>query len=319
MNNPHRSGPGTAPVVLDPRQLGRPVHLLPHFTAQWRDDLQASLRSGMNRRYRASFQVGDVTLDRVNAPAGSGRWLGYASAAGQIGFSIERPLLLALLNYRYGVRSSPPPAAPSATTLDEAEQAALTHGDSAPPAPPPARPPSDAPVRETATEERLAESLGLQWATALASCIEALAAPSRPAALPAPGFTATVVPPPGAGCWTVGVAIGEPTLDLQARMWFTLDNAWMARLFANLAPARDKARSVLAEAPPLTTLLRLTLVGRLLHRETSLGELLDLKIGDVLPVRLGATDVLVDDSLLFTGTLAENEGRLCLTAFKDLE
>jgi len=322
MNAPHRTLPGTAPLVLDPRQLGRPVHLLAHFTAHWREDLQTRLRSSMNRRYRASFQVGDVTLDRVDAPGGSGRWLGYASAAGHIGFSIERPLLLALLNYRYGVRAGTPPPPPptTTTTLNEAEQAALTdNGDVVPSLPPPASPPPGAPVRETATEERLAESLGLQWASALAACIEALAAPGQPAALHVPGFTATSAPTPGAGCWTVGVAISESKLDLQARLWFTLDDAWMARLFHNLAPARDKARSLLAEALPLTSLLRLTLVGRLLHRETSIGELFDLKIGDVLPVRLGATNVLVDDSLLFTGTLAEHNGRLCLTAFKDLE
>jgi hypothetical protein len=47
-----------------------------------------------------------------------------------------------------------------------------------------------------------------------------------------------------------------------------------------------------------------------------LGRLLDLRPGEVLPVRLGATDVLIDDARLFTATVAERQGKLCLTSFK---
>jgi flagellar motor switch protein FliM len=69
-------------------------------------------------------------------------------------------------------------------------------------------------------------------------------------------------------------------------------------------------------ARPFPHRLGLTLTARLLQQEMPLGRLLDLRPGEVLPVRLGATDVLIDDARLFTATVAERQGKLCLTSFK---
>jgi len=40
-------------------------------------------------------------------------------------------------------------------------------------------------------------------------------------------------------------------------------------------------------------------------------------VGDIIPVSLQATDVLVKNSRLFTATVAEHKGKLWLTAFND--
>ena len=128
--------------VLDPCLLGRPVHRLPEFAAQLREDLAQSMRLNVHRRYWGTCQVDDVTFSRLDGSEARQRWLGFASTSGQLGFAMERKLLLSLLNFRYG----------RATRAEAAvdEQA----------------------VRVTATEERLAVVLGQQLASILAARIE---------------------------------------------------------------------------------------------------------------------------------------------------
>ena len=71
MNTKSRATPPSSNQVLDPRLLGRPVHLLPLFSARLQDDLDELFRAGMNRRYRASFKVGEVTMTSVAAYDGA--------------------------------------------------------------------------------------------------------------------------------------------------------------------------------------------------------------------------------------------------------
>src|SRR5665647_3687250 len=135
--------------VLDPTLLGRPIHLLPIFAAQLRDDLEHALRLPMNRRYWGGFQVGEVRFSRTDCGDSTVRWLRVAAPAGEIGLALERSLLLSVLNFRYG--------------RDEA-----------------AVPEDQSTVRVTATEERLAVTLARQLAGTLAHRIDLnLAAPAR--------------------------------------------------------------------------------------------------------------------------------------------
>ncbi len=274
--------------VLDPCHLGRPVHLLPVFTAALRDDLAELFRTGMNRRYRASFAVTDIAMTCAAAPEHSGRWWSFASAVGRIGFALHRSVLLAALEYRYGTRDS----APAEATVSTAP---------------------DAPVRETSTEERLAAMLGGQLVAVVAARIDGDSAEPQTFA---PAITST---PPAAGTWTIRVTIKEAALGIEGALWFTLDDAWMARLLHRLVVNRSRARDAAADPQPLAARLQLTLAGRLLHREMPLGELIDVRVGDVIPVSLGATDVLIDDSRLFRAVVAERNGKLCLTSFEDVE
>jgi flagellar motor switch protein FliM len=276
--------------VLDPRFLGRPVHLLPLFTARLREDLAELFRAGMNRRYRAAFEVGEIGMACVDEPEHAGRWLRYEAPTGGIGFAIERNVLLGAIHYRYGTRES--------ASADKETQP---------------------PARETATEERLAATLGAQFVGAVAARIDAWPG----IATEAHEFRAIGAwPAPIAKAWTIKAAIGESKLGIQGSLWFTLDDAWMSRLLRHLAVPRETKQKEAAGndgSEPLTQRLQLRLTGRLLQKELPLGTLLDLQIGEVIPISLGPTEVLVEDARLFRAVVAERAGKLCLTSFEDVE
>lgn len=279
----------TSLQVLDPRTLGRPVHRLDAFTQRFKIDLDDVFAGSLNRRYRAGFRVESVTMSRdaVASPDGA-RWQAWSAGVGRIAFSVERPVLLSVLHYRYGL--------PSANALSEGGTV---------------RPP-DTP--ETATEARLAESLGLQLAGVLARCIDTLhdaAAITEPVAFtPVPGV---VRQPAG---WTLVVTIREPAHAVDGTLRLCLDDAWVARLLRQLTPQREHKQASQAAGSPLPA-LPVTLVGRLLEKELPLGQVLDLRVGDVIPVHVGPADVLVDQARLFQATVAEHQGKLCLTSFDD--
>ena len=94
--------------------------------------------------------------------------------------------------------------------------------------------------------------------------------------------------------------------------------AWMNRLLQALAPNRERQRQLTA-TKPFPARLQLTLRARLLEKEVSLATLLDLRLGDVLPISVGDADVLIGDSRLFTASVAEHHGKLCLTSLADVD
>jgi hypothetical protein len=173
ISSPRTDNASSSAARLDPRLLGRPMHLLPRFGALLRDDLSRSLQAGVNRRWGASFRVGQVTIARTDAPDEGARWLALESAAGTIGFALDRRVLLAALGYRYGTPVSTPGV------------------DGAAPV-----------VRETATEERLAATLGQQWVDALAARIEAGLKRVERDAGSAPEWRARAGSAPNDGAWT---------------------------------------------------------------------------------------------------------------------
>src|SRR5476651_1608486 len=60
------------------------------------------MRLNMNRRYWGGFQVEEVEFSRLDGSERTGRWLNFAAPAGTIAFSLERKVLLSVLNFRYG-------------------------------------------------------------------------------------------------------------------------------------------------------------------------------------------------------------------------
>jgi flagellar motor switch protein FliM len=271
---------------MDPRTLGRPVHLLPRFVEPLRDELAEALRADLNRRYRASFALGAVAIVRLEASPEQCRWLYASGPKGCTGFALERPLLLGILDYRYGIHDGASPASGS-----------------------------DKPQPETVSEERLAHRLAVRFLKILSAHLN----PASPTAegKAAPG--ALEIQPgasPKAGSWAIRAEISEEKLALHGALWFSLDDACIQAILSLLTPRRDQARK---RAAPLATQLRLKVTGRLVEREVTLGSLLDLRVGSVIPVSLGAADVLIDDSRLFSAQVAEHKGKLCLTAFEDVE
>lgn len=282
--------------VLDPCLLGRPVHRLPVFAAQLKEDLAQAMRLNLNRRYWGSFQVDSVDFYRLDGSEPRARWLNFAAPAGDIAFSLERKVLLAVLNFRYG-RSK------SDGSLD------------------------DASVKVTATEDRLAVVLGQQLAGTLAGRIEANLPGPEKTDETSVGKTHDFHAEPGAqppvGTWVISVTVsdhdtgGKPALV--GRFSFALDKHLMTSVLHGLSPERDNARRTGQARAPLATRLQVHLKGILVTKEVMLGNLFDLQLGDVIPISMHRADVLLDDSRLFTAAVSEHKGKICLTSFEDVE
>ncbi|GFE87221.1 hypothetical protein GCM10011488_21750 [Steroidobacter agaridevorans] len=285
-----------AHTVIDPRTMGRPVHLLGGFANQLRDDFADFLRARINRRYKASFQIDAISF--VAAPADSQRWLSYGVDDGRIHFAIERPLLLCLLRYRYGSVMPETSAAtdsvapPSAATIDEPE---------------------------TATEERLGTMLGQQLIELAVRRIESVQ--RAPVETPAPvTFAEASLQGASDGEWLLRLTLSETRCNVGGDLLLKISAVWMNRLLQALAPNRERSRQKqMTATKPFPARLQLTLQARLLEKEVSLGTLLDLRLGDVLPISVGDADVLIGDSRLFTASVAEHHGKLCLTTLADVD
>ncbi|GGY96001.1 FliM/FliN family flagellar motor switch protein [Pseudoduganella plicata] len=273
------------PLILDPSLLGRPVHRLPQFAAQLREDMIAQLRQPAVRRYWGNVSVQGAVFARLDGTEERQRWQHYAAGDGMLGFALERKVLLSVLNYRYGRGKD------SEASVDEAA------------------------VRVTATEERLAVVLGQQMVGVVAQRIAANLPGGDPAAsqevVPAKGG----YPPKGTWIVTVDVRLGET----EGKVWFTLDKKLMSDVLRGVAPERDTGKKASKQSGPLAQRMQVALNGRLVSKEVTLGALFDLRVGDVIPVSLHRADVMLEDSRLFTAAVTEHKGKLCLTSFEDVE
>lgn len=276
--------------VLDPSLLGRPVHLLPKFARRFADALATTMAGPGGRRYWGSWRLANLAFER--APDQDGlRWLAVAGPLGNAAVAFERSLLLDLLEGRYG-RKNAAPSAPRDPSLE----------------------------RVTATEERLAATLTAQLAEQLhARVAEGLAA----VGVDVPGADAAVVEvpspasAPGKAGWVIRVTLAQG--EQQSHCWIGLDQELMAHVLQGLKEERSSVRTARAGNDGLSSGLFVKLEGRLVSKETTLGALFELKVGDVIPVSVGRADVLLDESRLFTAAVAEHKGKLCLTSFEDAE
>lgn len=276
--------------VLDPSLLGRPVHLLPKFARRFADALAMTMAGPGGRRYWGSWRLANLAFER--APDQDGlRWLAVAGPLGTAAVAFERSLLLDLLEGRYG-RKNAAPSAPRDPSLE----------------------------RVTATEERLAATLTAQLAEQLhARVAEGLAA----VGVDVPGADAAVVEvpcpasAPGKAGWVIRITLAQG--EQRSHCWIGLDQELMAHVLQGLKEERSSVRTARAGNDGLSSGLFVKLEGRLVSKETTLGALFELKVGDVIPVSVGRADVLLDESRLFTAAVAEHKGKLCLTSFEDAE
>lgn len=276
--------------VLDARTLGRPVHLLAPFARKFGADLSDLLRQGMNQRYGTRLAVAEARM--VHRPASAApRWQVYGMPQGRMGVAMERELLLRLLQCRYGVRSGEAP--------------------------------DPATIPLTATEDRLARRLGEDIVAALVLRVQAglaaLAMGPQPDAEVEGALQWLAQSRDAVGAWSLVLTVEEPGWGLRSEVQVGLDDAWMERLLAQLTTGRTQARRerLHAETHSLAGRIPVRLSARLLRRRITLGEVMDLRPGDVIPVSFQSADVLVKDSRLFTATVAEHKGGLWLTAFND--
>lgn len=284
--------------VLDPSLLGRPVHLLPKFARRFADALGAAMAGPGGRRYWGSWRLASLAFER--APDEDGlRWMAVAGPLGTAAVAFERSLLLDLLEGRYGRKGKAGAAAPAAPRDPVLE-------------------------RVTATEERLSATLTAQLAEQLhARVAEGLAA----VGVEVPGADAAVVEAPGPASapgkagWVIRVTLATQCAqgEQQSHCWIGLDQELMSYVLQGLKEERSSVRTARAGNDGLSGGLFVKLEGRLVSKETTLGALFELKVGDVIPVSVGRADVLLDESRLFTAAVAEHKGKLCLTSFEDAE
>lgn len=283
-NRPRTLAPAAAPppAVLDPRSLGRPVHLLPAFAQTLRERLNESLRRHWNQRYRVHYDVASAQLLSCDGDDGCDagpRWLQAETGHGPVACQLERPLVLSLMAHRLGLEPADAAAEPQALPL------------------------------ETRTEERLHRLLAQQL---LQACLDAL----HDTPVPAPDVQPVARPQPGSRAWRLALQIVRPD-GQPCRATVLLAAAHVEQLLRRLAPQRaPRGESMQA---PLCKRLTLKLQARLLERRLPLSQLLALRPGDLIPVHLSDADVLIDGQRLFTATVAEHQGKLCLTSFEDAE
>jgi flagellar motor switch protein FliM len=271
--------------VLDPSLLGRPVHLLPQFAARLQDDLEGLMQGGA-RRYWAGWRLESLEFDRV--PQGDGlRWQAVTGAMGTVTVAFERGLLLTLLERRYGGRGA------AATQRDPETE------------------------RVTATEERLSVVLTQQMVDLLYGRV-AVSMSMQVAPRPVAASAVVTSTTPGASSWAVRARVTGPG-DQGGAFWIAPDQHLMAAILGSLRSDSPRPHAARGPSEPLGTKLQVKLEARLVSKETTLGALFDLKVDDIIPVNVGRTDVLLDDSRLFTAAVAEYKGKLCLTSFEDAE
>lgn len=279
-----------AATALDPRTLGRPVHLLEAFAKRCGCDLAEALRLGLNKRYGTRFEVTHTAMRRQAQALPGRRWAVASLPEGRLALSLDRRLVLRVLDCRYG----------------EPTVSSQVSGESRP---------------MTSTEERLAQKLALSWLALLAQRLRDGLTPARTeqasSTLPQPRWLGEGAEPVGA--WTLELGVDEPGSGGTHSLLLTLDDAWMRLLLERLRSRRPLPQDdVDAGRGALSGRLQLQLQARLLSRRLTLGEVLDLRPGSVIPVSLQGTDVLVKDVRLFTATVAEHKGKLWLTAFNDI-
>lgn len=285
------ASPSPAERVLDPRTLGRPMHLLGAFAERFGADVSELLRQGLNRRYAIGLQVEAASMRQRAQNEDPVRWNVYAGPAGRIGMAVPRALVLRLLLCRYGGGPETVPVEPETVAI-------------------------------TASEERLATKLGQQLALALAHRIDAGLPPPGVAAEPASAEAAVPFVAESAlptGLWQLDLVLAEAGQTERHVLRFSLDDACMHQLLDRLGRGRSLARDAAATTGlPLSERLKLRLTARLVQQRLPLGAILDLQPGSVLPIPQPTAVVLIKDSPLFSASVAEHKGRLWLTAFQDL-
>ena len=291
--------------VVDACTLGRPVQLLAQFTEKLGDALDEMFRAH-SRRYRARYVAGELSMQPVAAATGSaGRWRVAELPDGPVACLIERRLLLSLMSHRYGDAAAKdhPGSVTDASAMPSAEVAAVAEQP------------------ETMTEQRLLDRLCRQ---VLAQALQLIGnAQAAEPVLESLALHPSTQPLHPAGCWLVRVPVSEATQDLHSQILLVLGPGHVARLLQKLVQAQPpRGASSLMRQPAQAQLvkeLQLRLQARLLEQQITLGELVALRPGDLIPIRLKAADVLVDGSRLFTASVAEHQGKLCLTSFADTD
>ncbi|KVD84393.1 hypothetical protein WS62_20335 [Burkholderia sp. ABCPW 14] len=337
--------------TIDPRMLGRPTHLLDAFGVELGHRLAHFLETCVSRCNGSSLKIGRVAFT-THAPAvESWAWQRQSMGGAVIGVHLERGLLLTLLDLRYGRcvtpatrganRAQAPAAPPSADGGDAAANErdadapdaddALSRPDAANAADAETASHSGtaeaaagnaeaasiaeaAEAAETATERRFARKVATDLVRVAAHCIDPAATRADDAPIPRAAEHSRHP------ALFVACGVEDALRRTVGEIQFALDEGWQQRLFAGLTAGQRRGAPARKRPRPLAGALRIRLTAQLMERQIPFGDLLRLKPGSVLPVRLHANArVLAGDSQLYSASIVEHNGKLCLTSFEPTE
>ncbi|KWH08515.1 hypothetical protein WT59_22040 [Burkholderia territorii] len=297
--------------------LGRPTHLLDAFGATLGQSLAQFFETHVGRLRGTALNVRNVSIETRAADMRALPWRRRLIGGATIAIHLERALLLTLLELRYG-----PPAAPAvaprendAATTDETSlaDAPVTEPPTAAAPAGSASPPTVA-VSETSTERRLAQKLATDLAETMAACIVPLSTLDD-----AKASVDTDTHPHPLELF-VSCEIEDSARGAVGMIGFALDAVWQQRLFAHLKSTMSRGAGIARNGTPLASQLRIRLTAQLMETEVPFGDLLRLRPGSILPVRLhAAARVLASGTQVFSATIAEHDGKLCLTSFDYVE
>lgn len=278
---------GARLAALDPTTLGRPFHLLPAFLRLAEQELADFVAHELNTRYRSQFQLKSLQAGQPGHDTRRRTWHRVDSAC--VGISVARPLLLHILEYRYGGRETAP-AAPAQ------------------------------PQRETETERRLARMLGERLAARLIHAVRRLAKSGLPVLKTPPAVETLPFPPGEEPAWEMVLTLGEAGSGGSSQVGLALDAAVFGQVLRQLSRHGEVPTPSKTLARPFSEQLTITLNARVMEKRLTLGEIIDLQVGTVLPVSLQQqADVYIGRTRVFSASVAESHGKLCLTTFDDAE
>ncbi|KVH43313.1 hypothetical protein WL88_28895 [Burkholderia diffusa] len=297
--------------------LGRPTHLLDAFGAALGQSLTKFFETQVGRTRGTTLKVRSVSIKTCAADMPALPWRHQPIGGAIIGIHLERALLLTLLELRYGRSATPAAAARSndsaATGKPTSTDVSATDAETVSAQPPDTSPRASA-AAETSTERRLAQKLATDLAKTIAGCIVPLSTLEDTTAGGDPDSHARS-PQLFMLC-----QIEAPTCDASAVIGFALDAVWQQRLFAHLKSTMPRRASVARHRTSFAEHLRIKLIAQLMETEVPFGDLLRLRPGHILPVRLHtAARVLASGTQVFSASIAEHNGKLCLTSFDYVE
>lgn len=269
-------------LPLGRRMLGRPTHRLEAFGNALARCVERYLDAQTDLRKGTSMTVGNVAFHSSAEDLYALPWRSQWIGEGAIGVHVDRLLLGSLLELRYGATLTRPTNTPEA-----------------------------ADVPETATELRLAKRLATDLALVFARNIPTTS--SQPAVIAVPPV-ARFQPE-----LFVTFDVTDAARRVIGRIAFAVEETWQHHLFDHLCAMNRRTNVVKREEVSLASRLKIKLTAQLLEMELPFGAILELRPGSVLPIRWHSpARILTNDSPLFSATVVEHDGKLCLIDFTDL-
>lgn len=272
-------------IKLDIDKLGRPYHKVPKIISSYFDFFDAKLSVYFLKKYRVNIALKDIKFSmdchHKNAEI-------FAVQSGNVGFDIDRTLLLDILHDYYGLSRESGGAVKGSGKLS-----------------------ADLKAIPTKTEERLRNKLGLEL-TGLILNHEGFGP-----ALDIKNDYSTII-----NQWTYRLTFVLEGYD-KGGFYIFLDSTNVDRVLAVLRNHhQDEVRAVnevsSVQLEKMINTLPVKLTGKMVSVNLTLAELMEFQEGDVIPVSLAErVPLFIGKEPIFSAVIAEERGKLFFSEFTD--